>query len=192
VTAPAPLDHGWWLASRAAGLVALVLVTASILLGLAMAGRVSRRPGLARKLAAIHEHTALAALVAIAVHGLALLGDPWLRPGFAGIAVPFAGAYRPVWTGLGIAGGYLATVLGLSFYFRRRIGPGLWRRLHRFTLAVWVVALIHTIGAGTDARTPWLREFMMATTVPIAVLLVRRIYEGRRRAGANERVASTA
>ena len=88
--------HGWWLASRASGLVALVLVTISVGLGLAMAGKVMRRPGLSRKLLAIHEHTALAGIVAIAVHGITLLGDPWLHPGVAGVTVPFAMGFRPI------------------------------------------------------------------------------------------------
>src|SRR6185369_1432144 len=81
-------NHGWWLASCASGLVALVLVTISVFLGLTMAGKVMRRPGLSKKLMAAHEQTALAGLVAIAVHGIALLGDPWLHPGVAGVAVP--------------------------------------------------------------------------------------------------------
>ncbi len=181
MTGPAPLDHGWWLASRAAGIVALLLVTASVGLGLTMAGRVGRRPGLARKLVAIHEHTAVAGLIAIAVHGLTLLGDPWLRPGLAGIAVPFAGSYRPVYTGIGILAGYLAAALGLSFYVRRRIGTGLWRKLHRLTFGVWLLALVHTLGAGTDAGSPWLREFMIASGVPIAVLFGYRVLRRRAR-----------
>ena len=73
-----------------------------------------RKPGRARVLAAIHEQTALAGLVAIAVHGITLLGDAFLRPGIAGITIPGAIGYRPLWTGLGIAGGYLAAALGLS------------------------------------------------------------------------------
>ena len=97
-------------------------MTISVGLGLAMAGKVMRRPGLSRKLLAIHEHTALAGIVAIAVHGITLLGDPWLHPGVAGITVPFAMGFRPLFTGLGIIAGYLAALLGLSFYVRKRIG----------------------------------------------------------------------
>ena len=76
-----PMDYGWWLASRASGLVALALITLSVGVGLAMAGRAFQRPGLAKQLMALHEHAALAGLIAIAVHGITLLGDSWLHPG---------------------------------------------------------------------------------------------------------------
>jgi sulfoxide reductase heme-binding subunit YedZ len=174
--------HLWWLASRASGLVALGLITVSVAIGLMMAGRVMRRPGAAKSMTAIHEQTALAGLVAIAVHGLTLLGDGYLHPGIAGIAIPFDMSYRPFWTGLGIAGGYLAAALGLSFYIRRRIGPRLWRKAHRATIVVYLLAVIHTLGAGTDATTPWLRWWLVLTVPPIAVLFAVRATEpGRRR-----------
>ena len=89
-------QHAWWLASRASGIIALALVTISVGLGLTMAGRFARKPGLPRILTAIHEQTALTALVAIGVHGATLLGDPWLNPGPSGIAVPFTMSYRPL------------------------------------------------------------------------------------------------
>ena len=168
-------SHAWWLASRASGLIALALITISVGLGLALSGRVTKRPGLPRVLNAIHEQTAITALVAIAVHGLTLLGDPWLNPGPAGISVPFTMGYRPLWTGLGIVGGYMAAILGLSFYVRRRIGPRLWRKAHRLMIVVYGLAVAHTIGAGTDASTPWLRAWLYVTTPVIACLFVARL-----------------
>ena len=170
--------HGWWLAARASGLVALALVTASVGLGLTMAGKLARRPGLGRKLMAAHEHTALAALIAIAVHGITLLGDPWLKPGVSGVTVPFSIGYQPLFTGMGIIGGYLAALLGLTFYARRRIGARLWRKAHRLTIAVYALAVVHTIGAGTDASTPWMRWWLLATAPPIAVLFAIRLVGG--------------
>ena len=89
-----------------------------------MAGKVMRRPGLSRKLVAIHEQTAAGG------HGRdrSARHHPARRslaePGIAGITVPFAMGFRPLFTGLGVIAGYLAALLGLSFYFRRRIGPG--------------------------------------------------------------------
>jgi sulfoxide reductase heme-binding subunit YedZ len=171
---PDPLQYGWWLASRASGLVALALLATSVGLGLAMAARALRRPGLPRIALAIHEHLALAALVAIAVHGIALLGDRWLHPGPAGIAVPFAMDYRPLWTGLGIVAGYLGAALGLTFYVRRRLGTRRWRTAHRLTPLVYVLAVAHTLGAGTDAGTPWLRGLLVALSIPLVYLAVLR------------------
>jgi sulfoxide reductase heme-binding subunit YedZ len=173
-------QHAWWLASRASGVVALLLVSASVLLGLTMASGLLRKPGLKRTVLPFHEHTALAGLVAIAVHGLTLLGDGWLRPGLAGIAVPFVIGYRTVYVAVGILGGYLAALLGLSFYARRRIGGRLWRKLHRATVVVYVLGLVHALGAGTDAGSTWLRALMLATLVPAVGLLAVRVARRRR------------
>jgi methionine sulfoxide reductase heme-binding subunit len=166
-----PTQHIWWLMSRASGIVALGLIAASVILGLTMANKLKRGP----RMAGLHEQLSLAGLVAIAIHGVTLLGDPWLHPGLSGITVPFQMGYRTVFTGLGVVGGYLAAALGLSYYIRRRIGSKLWRKVHRFTPVAYVLSLVHAFGAGTDATTPWLRTFMVATMVPIGGLLVLRI-----------------
>ena len=181
-----PGQHIFWIASRALGVVALILVAVSVGLGLVMATRSAKGPGVMARVKQLHEATALVALLAIAGHGLALLGDSYLRPGLSGIAIPFVMAHRPAWTGLGIIGGWLAAILGLSFYVRRWMGPRLWRQLHRWTLAVYLLAVIHTLGAGTDARSFWLLVIVIATAAPIAVLTAVRLFpsdepSGRRR-----------
>jgi methionine sulfoxide reductase heme-binding subunit len=181
MTGPAPIDYGWWLASRTSAIIAFGLVAASVGIGLAMAGRVARRPGLAPRLRAVHEHCALVALLLVAVHAATLLGDRWLHPGLRGIAVPFAMSYRPLATGLGILAAYLAAALGLSFYARRRIGARRWRRVHRLAVVVYALGLVHAIGAGTDTRAPWLRAVLLATAVPIGALFARRVATGLRR-----------
>jgi sulfoxide reductase heme-binding subunit YedZ len=173
-----PSQHIFWIASRALGVVALILVAVSVGLGLVMATRLAKGPGVMSRLRQAHEATALVALLAIAGHGLALLGDSYLRPGLAGITIPFVMQHRPAWTGLGVIGGWLAAILGLSFYVRRWIGPRLWRRMHRWTLAVYGLAVIHTLGAGTDARSLWLIVIMIATLAPIAVMAAIRLLPG--------------
>jgi methionine sulfoxide reductase heme-binding subunit len=150
---PDPAEFGWWLASRAAGIVALLCIAISVGIGLAMAGRVSRRPELARTLLALHQQTALIGLVAIAVRGITLLGDRFMSPSIGDIALPFTSAYEPLWTGLGVTGGWLAAILGLSYWIRQRIGPRLWRKLHRATILVYVLSVAHTLGAGTERRS---------------------------------------
>jgi sulfoxide reductase heme-binding subunit YedZ len=170
-----PLNVIWWLVSRASGIVALVLISATVLLGLAMATRMLRRPAIKRVSARLHEHLALAAIAAIALHGAALLGDHWLKPGWRGITIPFALHYHPEFTGIGIIAGYLAALLGPSFYLRRRIGTRRWRSLHRLTVLVWVLSTVHTLGAGTDAPSVWLRAVALAPAVPVVYILVLRL-----------------
>src|SRR5215213_5754152 len=104
---------------------------------------------------------------------------PGCTPAPLGITVPFAMDYKPAFTGLGILGGYLAAALGLSFYARRRIGPKLWRKLHRATLLVYVLSVVHTLGAGTDASEPWLQVAMLVTGAPILHLFVVRMLPQR-------------
>ena len=170
-----PSQHLFWLASRSLGVVALILVSVSVGLGLAMASKLVRGPGVPAAVKRLHEATALTALLAIAAHGLLLLGDSYLRPGLAGIVLPFNMSNQPAWTGVGIIGGWLAAILGLSFYVRRWIGPGLWRRMHRWTLVVWVLAVAHTLGSGTDAGSVWLLAIVGLTAAPIVFLATMRM-----------------
>jgi methionine sulfoxide reductase heme-binding subunit len=154
--------HLFWITSRAAGIAALVLSSLAVTVGLLMATRWVRGRGI--ELRALHETLSLAALVAIALHGVSLLFDGWLHPGVAGIAVPFASAYRALWTGIGVIGGYGLAVLGLTYYARERIGQVRWRTIHRFTSLFWLLGVVHTIGAGTDAKQAW---FLLAMAVPV-------------------------
>jgi len=187
VTGPDPLQYGWWLLSRAAGVTSYALASIAVIAGLAMSGRASARPGGARALRATHEHAAIAALIFLVVHAGALLLDPWMHPGVAGIAVPGLIGYRPLAVAAGIVAAYMAALLGLSFYARSRIGAARWRSLHRLTIVAWALSVAHVLFAGTDASTIWLRMILAATVAPIIVLFVGRIREGRRRAAASAR-----
>ena len=180
---PAPAQDLWGVVSRASGIIAVALVSLSVLIGLAMAARVVP-PARKRGAVALHEVMATVALAAIAVHGAALLGDRWLRPGVAGITIPFVLGYRPGFTAAGIVAGYVALLLGPSFYARRRLGTRTWRRLHRATPLVWVLAAVHTLGSGSDAGTLWLRLVVLAPVVPATYLLVLRVFGTGRRSPA--------
>jgi sulfoxide reductase heme-binding subunit YedZ len=173
-----PARYGWWLASRAAGIVAILLLTGAVMIGLLLAARVLRPGSLKRRLVSVHEQLALVGLVATAVHGLTLLGDSWLHPGIAGIAIPFRLPYRTLFTGLGVLAGYFAGVLGLTFYVRRRLGARRWRALHRTAPLVWGLAVVHVLGAGTDASSAWLRTPVLASVALVSVLLALRLRPG--------------
>jgi methionine sulfoxide reductase heme-binding subunit len=181
VTPGDPTHQLFWFASRAFGIVAIALLGISVALGLAMSGGLARRPGLPAKLKRFHEASVLVTLGLIVAHGGLLLFDSYLRPGLAGVTLPFALSYRPVFTGIGIIAGWLAAILGLSFYVRRWIGVKVWRRMHRFMIVVYLLALGHVVGAGTNARSPWMLAMLTALTAPIVFAFTYRMLPTRPR-----------
>ena len=185
--AGSPSQQVFWFASQSLGIVATLLLAVSVALGLAMSGRVIRRPGLPARLKRVHEACTLVTLGMIAGHGGLLLFDGYLHPGLAGITLPFALSYRPVFTGIGIIAGWLAVILGLSFYARKRIGTRTWRSLHRFTILAYLLALGHVIGAGTHGRTWWMLALLTIVTAPIVFAFTYRILPTREREGRGER-----
>jgi sulfoxide reductase heme-binding subunit YedZ len=167
--------HVFWITSRAAGIAALVLSSASVGVGLLIGRRAGAGKGRGGDFRALHEALSLATLVAIAVHGAALLGDHFLHPTIVEISVPFTSTYRSFWTGLGTAAGWAMVVLGFSYYARARIGVSRWRALHRFTAAFWALGIVHSLGAGTDAGQPWFLLALIVSVGPPLVLLVGRL-----------------
>jgi sulfoxide reductase heme-binding subunit YedZ len=165
-------EHLFWITSRAAGVLALLLSSAAVCVGLLMGGRLVRRRG--PDLRVTHEALALATMVAIAVHAGALLGDSYMSPSLADITVPFVSSFNRLWTSVGIACGWLTLILGLSYYARARIGVQRWRRLHRFTAVVWLASIAHALGEGTDAGQAWFLLGVGALVVPAFVLLTVR------------------
>jgi methionine sulfoxide reductase heme-binding subunit len=165
-------EHIFWITSRAAGGAALILASAAVAVGLMMGSK--RQGSNKRDLRAIHEALSLTTLAMVALHGLSLLGDSYLHPGPAGIAIPFVGSYRPLWTGLGIVAGYGLAFLGLTYYMRDRIGAARWRKLHRATALFWVLAIVHTVGSGSDAAQLWFLLASGAMVIPAALLLILR------------------
>ena len=178
MSVPLPLAEVavWWVTSRAAGVVALVAASASVALGLAMAGRLlPPRPGRADALRTVHEALGVATFAALAVHALALLADPWLAPGILGVLVPFTMEYRPLATGIGILAGYALVVLGATAWIRHRPSAARRRLLHRFTGLAWAMSVAHTITAGTDAGAVWMIALLVACVLPVLGLLARRV-----------------
>jgi methionine sulfoxide reductase heme-binding subunit len=175
MTAVNPTHQLFWFASRSFGIVAIIMLGISVAVGLMMSGRLMRRPGITPKLRGFHQASTLVTLGLIVAHAGLLLFDSYLRPGLAGVTVPFAIAYRPAFTGLGIIAGWLAAILGLSFYARRRIGARTWRKLHRLTIVAYLLALAHVVGAGTNGTSPWMLALLTALTAPIVFAFTYRM-----------------
>jgi methionine sulfoxide reductase heme-binding subunit len=169
-TAVAP--HLYWITSRAAGIVALLLSSISVCVGLLMGGRVLK--GRQPDLRVAHEALSLGTLAALLVHGLTLIGDSFLHPSLGDVAIPFLSGYKTLWTSAGIVAFWAMALLGLSYYARTRIGPQRWRRLHRFTALAWLLGVVHSLGEGTDAGQAWFLAMTAIVVLPALALLAMR------------------
>jgi sulfoxide reductase heme-binding subunit YedZ len=165
--------HLFWITSRAAGVAALLLASVGVSLGLLMGGKLMRGRGPDLRVA--HETISIATIVAIAAHGVALLGDHFMHPSLADITVPFVSGYKTVWTTIGIVAGWSTIFLGLSFYARRWIGARRWRSMHRFTVLAWWLGVIHSLGEGTDSGETWFLAMTAIVVLPALVLFVARL-----------------
>jgi hypothetical protein len=147
---PSPL----WYATRATGTMTLLLLTATVVLGVAGTARwVSPRwPRLVTS--GLHRNLSLLVVSFLAVHILTALLDTFAPVGWASVLVPFASAYRPLWLGLGTLASDLVLTLVITSLLRARLGLRAWRAVHWLAYAAWPVALWHGLGTGTDARLP--------------------------------------
>jgi sulfoxide reductase heme-binding subunit YedZ len=170
--------HIFWITSRAAGIAALVLASVAVLVGLCMGTGLLGGKGRGTDLRALHETLSLSTLVAIAVHGVTLLFDSFIKFSIADIAIPFVSGYKGIWMGLGIIGGWALAFLGLSYYAKSKIGPARWRKLHRWTALAWVLGVAHSLGTGTDAGETWFLAMIGIVVIPAALLLVWRLSGG--------------
>jgi sulfoxide reductase heme-binding subunit YedZ len=144
-----------WYLTRASGLVALVLLTATTVLGIVTANRVitPRWPGFA--LQDLHRRISGVAVTFLGLHVLTSILDTYVHIGWAAAVVPFVSSYQPLWVALGTVGLDLLVAVGVTSLLRARIGARAWRAVHWLAYLSWPVAIGHAFGMGTDMGTPW-------------------------------------
>ncbi len=144
-----------WYLTRGTGLVALVLLTVTLVLGITQVVRFAR-PGLPRfVISALHKNASLVAVAFLAVHIITAVLDTFAPITVVDVFLPFVGTYRPLWLGLGALSFDLMIALIVSSLIRERIGLRTWRALHWTAYACWPVALAHGLGTGTDTKVSW-------------------------------------
>ncbi|MBE7519838.1 MAG: ferric reductase-like transmembrane domain-containing protein [Thermoflexaceae bacterium] len=167
--------HAPWYISRSSGLVAYVLLTLSVVLGLLLSTR-SPRPLVPRALAFdLHRFISILTLTMIGVHAGILLFDNYLGFGPAEILLPFASDSEPLLTAVGVVAAWSLVAITASFWLRRHIGPRAWRRLHYLSFASWLLSLVHGFAQGTDTAIPFVSAIYILSAAIVAGLLTYRI-----------------
>jgi methionine sulfoxide reductase heme-binding subunit len=167
-----PVD---WYAARAGGVVAYVLLSAVVSLGLTMAGkkRMKRWPRFA--LEDVHRFGGLLVGTFVVLHVATIAIDSWLPFSPAALVFPLVSRYKPLWTGLGIVAAELLLALAVTNHYRnRRLSYEFWRKAHYLNFAVWGAATLHGLGTGTDRSAPWFLAIEAAAVATVAGLTARR------------------
>ncbi len=113
-------------------------------------------------------------MLLLGIHVTTLLADPYAQLRLVDLVLPFAGAYRPVWLGLGTVALDLIVALVVTSLVRHRLGLRAWRAVHWLAYAAWPVALLHALGNGTDAGQWWLRGTAVACAAAVLAAVLWR------------------
>ena len=164
-----------WYLARAAGFTLYLLLWLSVVTGLGLTTKLLDLIARRDDIWTLHRFTTELAFVFLALHLIVLALDPSVALGALGVLVPFTTNVRQPWTDIGILTGWGMIALALSFSLRRLLGQRGWRLLHYSAFPLWIMALVHGIGAGTDTRQLWALFLYLSTTAVVFFLTVYRL-----------------
>jgi methionine sulfoxide reductase heme-binding subunit len=180
-----------WYASRATGVVALVLLTAVLVLGM-LVNRQGRLPGLPRfAVTGLHRNLSLLSVVFLAIHVLTAIADPYVTIGLAATIIPFASSYKPLWLGLGALSLDLMAALILTSLVRARMSRRVWRGIHWLAYAAWPLAILHSVGSSTDMRSGAMLGVLIGCVLACGAALAWRLGHAARQIPRARRAAAT-
>jgi sulfoxide reductase heme-binding subunit YedZ len=158
-----------WYTTRGAGAVTLVLLSGSVVLGILSVLRVQSAAWPRFLTTSLHRNLALMTLVFLALHIVTAVVDPFTHLGWLTPVVPFSSYYRTFWLGLGTIAFELLLAIVATSLIRGFVGHSTWRLVHWLTYASWPLGVIHGLGTGTDAFSPW---FFFLTVICVGAVVV--------------------
>lgn len=168
-----------WFATRGTGVVALLLLTGSVVLGALSSAR-WRTARLPRFLVGgLHRNLTLLAVAFVAAHVVTAVADHFAPIGYKDGLLPFLSAYRPIWLGLGTVAFDLLLALVVTSLVRVRLGFRVWRVVHWLAYVSWPVALLHALGTGSDARLSWMALVGFGSCLAVVLSVLVRVVRER-------------
>ncbi|MGD0320710.1 MAG: ferric reductase-like transmembrane domain-containing protein [Acidimicrobiales bacterium] len=171
-------SHLLWYTTRATGVVALVLLTGTVVLGVLTSVRFGTTQWPRFALADLHRRVSLLSMVFIALHVVTTVSDSYAPIGWVSAFVPFTSSYRRLWLGLGTVAVDLLLAVTVSSLLRQRISHRAWRALHWLAYASWPVALLHGLGTGTDPHLRWMVLLTIACVAAVLTSIGWRLVSG--------------
>ena len=168
-------DQLWWYTARSSGVVAWIMLTAGVVLGLALSTRVFGKRPRPNWLLDLHRFLGGAAVVFTGMHLLSLFLDSFVTFGPTELFLPFASSYRPSAVAWGVVAVYLLITVEVTSLLRKHLSKRAWRATHFLSFPLFVLASVHAITAGTDSNTPWLRATVFGCAAVVAALTAVRV-----------------
>jgi len=171
-----------WFLNRGTGIVLLVLMTISVVLGVLSARSRAGRgtPGFVRNV--VHRNVALLAVSMLAVHVASAVVDSYVDIRWWDAVVPWGGLYQPVWLALGALALDLLVAITATSLLRTRLPYSAWRLVHWASYLAWGIAMVHGIGIGTDSDATWSVLITVGCGVAVGLAVAVRIGGTVRRA----------
>ncbi len=176
----------YWYLTRSTGAVALILLTGSLALGVADVRRFATTRWPRFVIDGLHRNVSLLAVVFVVLHVLTSVLDGFAPISLTAAVIPFTSSYRPFWLGLGAVSFDLLLALIITSLLRGRIGHRTWRITHWCAYACWPIALVHSFGTGSDARSAWLLLLSIACIAVVSLAILSRALPEFARAPASE------
>jgi DMSO/TMAO reductase YedYZ heme-binding membrane subunit len=182
-----------WMIIRSSGLAAFGLLAASTIWGLLVSNAFLGRLVKAKPLTYMHESLAVGAILATAVHLIALTLDEFIEFGWRELFVPGASSFEPLWVTFGIIAFYGMLLVSASFYVRKHIGQKAWRYIHFSTFGIYLAVAVHGLMAGTDSSDRYVQWMYIGSTAIVVGLTALRVASGgaKARPARRARPAST-
>ena len=178
-TSPYQAQMRLWLAGRATGITAYLLLTAQIVFGLILSHPVNQSTWkLSKRLFPWHENLYVFVLAFLAAHIVSLILDPFAGVGIGGAFIPGLSSYRSSPVALGTLALYAMLVTGLTARYTKMLPAGFWLKLHRFAIVALVLAWMHGMLAGADAAT--LQPMYVATGTLVLLAAAYRYWVSKR------------
>jgi hypothetical protein len=164
-----------WYVSRSAGLIAWMLVAASIIWGLLLSGRMVRRRGLPAWLLDLHRFLGALSLVFTAIHMAGLYFDKFVKFTWADLLVPYATDWKPGSVAWGIVAFYALVAIQLTSWAMKWLPRKVWHAVHLSSVLLFVFGTIHVFTAGTDRNNRWIQITAAVVVSVVLVLLTLRV-----------------
>ena len=167
-----------WYTTRASGIVALVLLTTSVVLGILTSVRFETRSWPRFASQDLHRRVSILAVVFVALHVTTTVSDAFAPIGWVSVVVPFTSPYRRLWLGVGTLSVDFLLAVTISSLLRQRIKPRSWRALHWLAYANWPLAVVHGLGTGTDPHLGWVIILVVACVAAVLIAISWRLVAG--------------